>query len=220
MTSNPAEDLGGIWLPGRNFDRVRPPRPGGCSSFAGGSWTRDGKWPFSLRKQNSSNSRVVPGGAQLAYGHRSDRGDLDVRLVSLSGDQKSSPLLQTAFNEAAADFSPDGRYIVFGSDESGTDEVYVAPVAAVGDKIRISSGVVGLLGWSRDGSEIFYSSGQHVMSVQVRTTPSLSLGQPSPLFTLKDGTSLSDVSPDGKRFLAVVEEAGPAPPSSSRSTSS
>ncbi len=106
-------------------------------------------------------------------------------------------------------FSPDGRYVVFGSDESGSREVYVAPVAAVGDKTRISSGWSGFLDWSRDGSEILYSSGQHVMSVQVRTAPSLSLGQPSPLFTLKEGTWLSDISPDGKRFLAVVEEAGP-----------
>jgi hypothetical protein len=47
------------------------------------------------------------------------------------------------------------------------------------------------------------------MSVQVRRAPSLSLGQPSPLFTLKEGTWLSDISPDGKRFLAVVQEAGP-----------
>jgi len=208
VTSNPAEDLGGTWL------------PGGTSIV----YVAETGWLLQLRRRELDTGRevallpaeakqfdlgLVPGGAQIAYGHRSDRGDLDVRLVSLSGDQKSSPLLQTAFNEEAAYFSPDGRYVVFSSDESGSREVYVAPVAAVGDKTRISSGWSGFLDWSRDGREILYSSGQHVMSIQVRTAPSLSLGQPSLLFTLKEGTSLSDISPDGKRFLAVVDEAGP-----------
>ena len=208
VTSNPAEDLGGTWL------------PGGTSIV----YTAETGWLLQLRRRELDTGRevallpaeakqfelgLVPGGAQIAYGHRSDRGDLDVRQVSLSGDQKSTPLLQTAFNEDAAFFSPDGRYIAFSSDESGSREAYVAPVAAVGDKTRISSGWSGFLDWSRDGREILYSSGQHVMSVPVRTAPSLSLGQPSPLFTLKEGTSLSDISPDGKRFLAVVEEAGP-----------
>jgi dipeptidyl aminopeptidase/acylaminoacyl peptidase len=105
-------------------------------------------------------------------------------------------------------FSPDGRYILFNSDESGGNEAYVAPVAAVDDKIRIAYGASAWL-WSRDGSEILYFSGWHLMSLPVRTTPSLWLGQPSPLFTLKNGTFLCDVSPDGKRFLAGVSEADP-----------
>jgi hypothetical protein len=94
------------------------------------------------------------------------------------------------------------------SDQSGSDEAYVAPVAAVGEKIRISSGGASLVRWSRDGSEIFYFSGLQLMSVPVRTAPKLSLGQPSPLFTVKAGTSVSsfDLSPDGKRFLVVAGE--------------
>ena len=52
------------------------------------------------------------------------------------------------------------------------------------------------------------------MSVPVRTAPSLSLGQPSPLFTAKEGTVLAGfhASPDGKRFLTVAEEAAPEKP--------
>ena len=205
VTSNPAEDVGGMWLPdGKSI-----------------VYSAETGWLLQLRRRDLATGReqallpaeanqwanaVVPGGEQLAYQHRSDRGDLDVRLVSLSGDQKSSPLLQTAFNEERADFSPDGRYIIFSSDESGASEAYVAPAAALGDKIRILSAEASCW-WSHDGSEILCSSGQHLISVPVRTAPSLWLGRPTPLFTLREGTSIADVSPDGKRFLAFVDEA-------------
>jgi dipeptidyl aminopeptidase/acylaminoacyl peptidase len=209
VTSSSADDSGGIWLPdGKSI--VYTAERGGLSQLRRRELDTGQEQALLPAEEELSALALVPGGAQLAYGHRSDRGDLDVRLVSLSGDQKSSPLLQTAFNETAVSFSPDGRYIVFWSDESGGGDFYVAPVAAVGDKTRISSyyGGPNFRVWSRDGSEIFWTLGEHQMSVPVRTAPSLWLGQPTPLFTLKEGTVLTgfDASPDGKRFLTVFEE--------------
>ena len=216
MTSDPTDEFHGIWLPdGKSI--VYTAESGGLLQLRRRELATGREVALVPEGASLQAEDAMPGGA-LAYANRSERGDVDVRLVSLSGDRKSSPLLQTAFDEREVRFSPDGRYMVFLSDESGGNEAYVAPVAAVGEKIRISSGGIergtGLVRWSRDGSEIFYFSGVQLMSAPVRTAPSFSLGQPSPLFTLKEGTVLAgfDASPDGKRFLAVAEEALPEKP--------
>ena len=211
ITSDPSDEIHGVWLPdGKSI--VYSAMRGGLFQVLRRELAT-GKEEVVLPGAGMQFAQdVAPGGAQLAYSGRSEGGDFDVRLVSLSSDHKTSPLVQTPFSEEETRFSPDGRFIVFLSDESGAGEAYVAPVAAVGEKIRISSGGAGLVRWSRDGREIFYFSGLHLISVPVRTTPTLSLGQPSPLFTVKGGTSVSgfDVSPDGKRFLVVAADASAA----------
>jgi eukaryotic-like serine/threonine-protein kinase len=211
VTSDPTEEFAGVWLPDGKSVAYWAER-GGLLQLRRRELATGREQALLPEGPHQWTLQVVPGSAQLAYRNRSDRGDMDVRLASLSGDQTSSPLLQTTFNEWEVSFSPDGRYIVFVSDETGGNEAYVAPVAAVGDKTRISSGGASFVRWSRDGSEIFYFSGLHLISVPVRTSPRLSLGQPSPLFTVKGGTSVAgfDVSPDGKRFLVVASDAGAA----------
>ncbi len=217
VTSEPTDEFHGIWLTdGKSI--VYTAESGGLLQLRRRELATGREVALVAAGESLQAEDGMPGGAQLAYMIRGDRGDMDVRLVSLSGDRKSSPLLQTAYDDREVRFSPDGRYVVFLSDESGGNEAYVAPVAAAGEKIRISSGGIergtGLVRWSRDGSEIFYFSGTQLISVPVRTVHSLSLGQPSPLFSLKEGTVLAgfDVSPDGKRFLTVAEEPAPEKP--------
>ena len=154
---------------------------------------------------------VIPGGSQLVYTNETELGNAETRRVSLSGDQRSSPLFQTstAFSEAGVRFSPDGRFILFAYTGSGGDEVYVAPAANPGERIRISSGgVIGNALWCRNGEIFYLSAERQLISVPVRTEPTLSPGKPVVLFTFKEGTALRefDVSLDGKRFLAVVSE--------------
>ena len=71
--------------------------------------------------------------------------------------------------------------------------------------------------WSRDGREVFYvTPGGSFVSVPVRTRPTLEVGRPTVLFEISErvgragGASHAllgfDVSPDGKRFLAIVPE--------------
>jgi hypothetical protein len=90
------------------------------------------------------------------------------------------------------------------------------PYPGPGEKIRVSLGGASLLRWSRDGRELFYlSADRRLVSVPIRTTPSLQLGSPAELFSLKEKDWLTsfgaedgcfEVSPDGKRFLAAVPE--------------
>ncbi|HXM76272.1 MAG TPA: hypothetical protein VN971_05830, partial [Thermoanaerobaculia bacterium] len=109
-------------------------------------------------------------------------------------------------------------FIAFLSDESSGIEAYATPFPGPGERVRVSTGGALHLQWGRNGREIFYlSADRHLMSVPVRTTPSLQLGKPVPLFVWKGEigrrgalsrgtTSRFDVSADGQRFLAVVPE--------------
>ena len=142
------------------------------------------------------------------YATVTDEGNAETRFVSLSGDHETSALPHaTAFDEAGL-FSPDGRLILLASNASGRDEIYIALSSSPTVRIPISSGGAhhGTALWSRDGSEVFYLSPQRqLMAVQVRTTPSLSVGRPEALFTTKEDAAWDsfDVSPDGKRFAAA-----------------
>ena len=79
-------------------------------------------------------------------------------------------------------FSPDGRWVAYGSDESGTDAVYVQPFPATGAKFQISRGDVGHHAlWSRDGKQLFYIPGPgRFVVVNVTTQPSFSVSAPVP----------------------------------------
>jgi hypothetical protein len=94
------------------------------------------------------------------------------------------------------------------SGEAGQPDVYVTAYPGPGEKIRVSTGGAGSLRWSRDGEILFLSGDNRVMAVPIQTTPPLKIRPPAELFTLKEKSAWLDfdVSPDGKRFLAVVPE--------------
>ena len=210
ITSDPTDEYSALWLPdGKSI--VYTAQRGGMVQLCKRDLATGRVLPLLPLGWFQEADAVMPGGLQLAFTNDTNLGNAETRLVSLSGDQKSSAFFQTttAFNEAGVRFSPDGRFILFAYTSSGSDEVYVAPMASPGERIRISSGgVIGNALWCRNG-EIFYLSPQRqLISVPVRTEPSLSPGKPVVLFTFKAGTAWQefDVSPDGRRFLAVVSE--------------
>ena len=117
---------------------------------------------------------------------------------------KVQPFLQTPFNEGVPEFSPDGHWLAYMSDESGGYEVYVQPYPGPGGKWRISSGGGAVPRWNPNGRELFYVSGDKMMAVDVTTAPIFSVGTPKMLFVF-EGQEVAnwDISPDGQRFLTV-----------------
>jgi eukaryotic-like serine/threonine-protein kinase len=161
---------------------------------------------------------VSPDGKSLVYTEQGEGGVFNIWMLPLTGGGKPIALLQSAFNKREVRLSPDGRFLAMISSESGRPEVYVTPFPGPGERVRVSTGGAQHLRWSRDGRELFYiSSDQRLISVPVRTSPTLELGAATPLFSLprgstgpgafENGTSSGfDVSPDGKRFLVVLRE--------------
>ena len=121
------------------------------------------------------------------------------------------PYLVAPGLQQQAQFSPDGRFVAYGSDQSGTFEIYVQPFPdAAGGKWLVSNGGGVEPRWSRDGKELFYFSGQTLMAVPVNLQPTFSNGAPVALFDapIQPGyTSDShrwQIAPDGTRFLLLA----------------
>jgi hypothetical protein len=128
--------------------------------------------------------------------------------------------VETPFPELASAFSPDGRWVVYVSSESGVGEIYVQSFPKGTGKWQISSGGGSMPVWGRNGKEIFFlASDGKLMAAQVKTDPAFEVETPRPLFAtnVRNFLGLSrrqfDVTADGQRFIlnAAVEEQGSAP---------
>jgi Tol biopolymer transport system component len=149
-------------------------------------------------------------GQRLAY-TETITGDRDIFVLDMA-DKKAAPFLKTPFIEGGAQFSPDGRWIAYVSNESGRTEVYVQPYPGPGGKWQISAEGGSEPIWNRNGRELFYRSGDRMMAVPVTTGETFSSGRPQLLFErryasiqLPQTFAYYDVTPDGQRFLMVKE---------------
>ena len=107
----------------------------------------------------------------------------DLWVLPMYGDRQPSPFLQTEFNERQAQFSPDGKWIAYTSDESGTRDVYVQTFPAPGGRWRVSTGGGTQPRWRRDGRELFYiAAGRKLMAADVKPGATFEAGVPKLLF--------------------------------------
>ena len=155
-------------------------------------------------------------GKFIAYEKQDPRTGFDLWLLPLFGDRKPIVYLQTEFNEGQGQFSPDGRWMAYVSDESGKREVYVQTFPASGGKWQISAGGGSFPRWRRDGKELFYiAADQKLMAVAVQADSTLEAGRPQALFEPRFFQPIIPytVSADGQRFLFTtpVEEDNSSP---------
>ncbi|MEO8678464.1 MAG: protein kinase [Vicinamibacterales bacterium] len=153
-------------------------------------------------------------GRSLLYQVSGSTTDRDLWTVSLDGDRKATPIVQSRFFEGAGTFSPDGTLVAWVSQETGSNQVYLQTYPAGTGKVQVSADGGAEPVWSRSGKELFYRLDDKMLSVQVRTTPSLVVGKPTVLFEGRfepygGARPNYDVSPDGKRFLMLRAVADP-----------
>jgi Tol biopolymer transport system component/tRNA A-37 threonylcarbamoyl transferase component Bud32 len=133
----------------------------------------------------------------------------------------TKPLSQAKWTVRNAQFSPDGRWMAYASNETGSMEIYVSSFPSGNGKWQVSSGGGQEPRWRQDGKELFYLSADgKMMAVTVTTGASFKAGSPAALFQTHRRRPLSfldvfsyDVSGDGQRFLIAtkVDEANAAP---------
>jgi dipeptidyl aminopeptidase/acylaminoacyl peptidase len=160
-----------------------------------------------------------PDGRFIVYQTSDAKTRFDLWLLPTFGDRRPVPFLQTRFNEHQAQFSPDGRWVAYTSDESGTPEVYVQTFPASGGRWRVSAGGGCQPRWRRDGRELFYiAADRKLMAAEVKPGDTFEAGPPRALFatrvmTLADFRNHYAASADGQRFLvsSMVEDEAAAP---------
>jgi serine/threonine-protein kinase len=153
---------------------------------------------------------VTPDGGKLIL--NSVGGGTEDSIVALDLIQPDEPeaLFPTGLFSYSGNLSPDGRFITYGSNETGSLEVFVSTFPRQVGKWQISSaGGLNPL-WSPDGRELYYMTQLgKMMSVPVSTDPVFSSGAERELFDASQmffpNTALAnyDITPDGERFIMV-----------------
>ncbi len=149
-----------------------------------------------------------PDGKTLAYESFEPQTGHHIRLYSAGSTDPSRSFINSAANQDGARFSPNGRWIAYAADESGRFEVYVQPFAGSGGKWQISGDGGSQPTWTRNRKELFYYGNGKMMSVDVNTDGDFSAANPKTLFEANFDFRGSyvpsyDVTPDGKKFIAV-----------------
>jgi Tol biopolymer transport system component len=152
------------------------------------AWSPDGRWLL-LRTDNGT------------------AGAGDIVGVRTSGDTTPVPLVADQFTEVHPDISPDGRWIAYTSDESGTQEVYVrAFPGTTAGRWQVSNGGGVQPRWSADGRELYFGSGNRLMAAQLRTTQGFGVTELKPVlsgvaFPIDRFHQVYDVLPGGKGLV-------------------
>jgi Tol biopolymer transport system component/predicted Ser/Thr protein kinase len=173
------------------------------------SWSSDGRfiliWSTGNATKTAGDIWVLPMDSQSTS--------------SENQESRAMPLIRTEFNELEGRFSPDGRWVSYTSNESGSQfEVYVRPFdpsMAAGSPRSESKWLVSKGGgrnahWRGDSKELFYIAPDNtIMAVEVGVAgaadnPVFQAGVPRPLFKAQPVSLFWEVTPDGQRFLIPV----------------
>jgi len=131
-----------------------------------------------------------------------------LRLLAINGpsDRTAIPIVDNQFSSITGRFSPDGRWILYSSNESGKTEVSARPfdssTGTIGGPVVVTNDGGRYPLWRGDGKEIFYMNGEGmVVAMDVTAGKTFGHGTPKPLFKAPSGVLFWDVAPDGQRFL-------------------
>jgi Tol biopolymer transport system component len=220
FTSAPTPDILPLWSPdgqrivyattdpakGGGFNLAQKPTAAGgtpstlldlADTLVPSDWSSDGRFLLFGRIPPLDGREAVTGS--------------DIWALPMTEKGEPFPVAQTKFDERAAQFSPDGKWVAFESNESGRHEIYIQQFPAPVTTTLVSTGGGLQPRWGRDGRELFYiGSDGHLISVPLRFSSVNGIEPSSPvrLFNARVGSTLTGGSRsqyfqslDGQRFL-------------------
>jgi len=213
ITSSRVTDATPVWAPdgqqivfrsnrraGHDLYLIDPDRPGSEVDF---QFSATGKYPTSWSRDG-----------EIVYHVRRPEKGFDVLVADARPGSTARALLDTSSNEVQGQLSPDGRWLAYTSDESNRPEVYIRAKAGGPRKpVSVKGGIDPK--WARTSGELFYidTTSRRLTSVGVSFRDSdVVLGAPRELFEVQQVSfsppylSTYDVSPDGTRFLVMVDQ--------------
>jgi serine/threonine-protein kinase len=222
LTFTPGIDSYPTWLPDGRRLLFSSERQGGRNLFAQMADGTGAVERLTTSPNTQNVTAVTSDGARLVFTELVQQTGDDVMQVTLTGNHVVTPLVQTPANERNGIVSPDGRWLAYEANDSGSLEIYVRPYPDVASgHWQVSAGGGTRPLWSRDGPELFYVSPTGAL-MRVGVERAASWAATTPTMLLKDGSVMTpgnnlgrnyDISPDGQRFLVVKPvSASNAPP--------
>jgi Tol biopolymer transport system component len=221
LTFDPSNDGYPIWSPDGNrivFFSARKgtatlyeTSPGGAGSETLLVGSEEKQYPTGW----SSDGRFV------AYSQFGSPGPgIHLGVLTMTGERKSQLFLKTDFDTHGGQFSPDGSWMAYQSNESGRFEVYVRPFPGPGSQWQVSTDGGTGPRWRTDGRELYYLAPDGKLMAASITTHGTRIesGPPTPLFSPRivssQGTPLAqyDVARDGRFLINVTTEDAVTPP--------
>jgi len=142
-------------------------------------------------------------------------GQYDLWVTDIGGDREPRPLVVTEAHDFGAAISPDGRWIVYVSDESGRSEIFVQPFPGGGERYQISTEEGEKPIWSPDGRTLYFIDPffrKQLFAVSVSTMHRFQAQAPRILFESHHDLATYrahpnfDIAPDGKSFVMVTPD--------------
>jgi len=150
-------------------------------------------------------SAMTPDRRTLVWREDAHETARDILFAPIDSPTVVHPVRNTAFDERGFALSPDGHWLAYTSNESGSDEVYLCRLEPNGAHWPVSRSGGSEPRWARNG-ELFFRVGDSVFVTRVALGAEPKVETPKVLFAGQHYTNapfepLWDVSPDGRQFV-------------------
>ena len=215
LTFGPVQNTTPVWSPDGKWIAYASLRNGHSNLYRKRS---DGSGAEEVLLENDQADTVEdwsPDGKYLLYSHGTNGMDTQLWAVALEGERKPWMVVAHAAVLYGARLSPDGKWLAYESNESGTVQLYIVPFRGGQGKWQVTSQGSSGPAWTRNGKELFYMDpgfNLYVISFkEVEGAPQLGAPQQIPI-TTSAPTVFFDVSPDGKKILIdnVAQQVSPS----------
>jgi len=165
----------------------------------------------------------MPDGKRLAYVDNGS-GERNAQIWTVALEEQDSqwtvgtpePFLKSSVADQAPSFSPDGRWLAYHSNESGTNEVFVRAFppssSGQGGKWQISNSGGTVPRWSRSARELVYQMGDQIMAARYAVNGDTFVAEKPRVWIAKLGGTEWDLAADGKRVVVVTPVASAEAP--------
>jgi eukaryotic-like serine/threonine-protein kinase len=215
LTFGPVQNTTPVWSPDGKWIAYASLRNGHSNLYRKRS---DGSGAEEVLLENDEADSLEdwsPDGKYLLYSHGTNGMDTQLWAVALEGERKPWMVVAHAAVLYGARLSPDGKWLAYESNESGTVQLYIVPFRGGQGKWQVTSQGSSGPAWTRNGKELFYMDpgfNLYVISFkEVEGAPQLGAPQQIPI-TTSAPTVFYDISPDGKKILIdhVAQQVSPS----------
>jgi Tol biopolymer transport system component len=209
FTTGTGDKFWAVWSPDGRRIAFNTSNPGGGGydiMVKSASGSTEAEKVFSDSVEFEAPESFSPDGRLLLFQSRK-KGNDDMLVLPLEGERTPRQAVATPASEWSGQFSPNGRYVAYASDETGRFEIYVSAFPGPGGRWQVSQNGGKEPRWAKDGRELFFFDPENrLMAAEVRTEGgTFEVGAIHPLFQSRSmGSAFRyDVSRDGKKFLVT-----------------